>query len=214
MPPITLYFLGASRSIRPAWLLEELGLDYELKGAEREGQKAPQWMKDEVGGLGKFPVLKDGDVFITESGNITEYLCDKYDKEHRLVPALGDPKRYSVLQWVHAAEATFMTHSLAVLYARWSQKDGDVAKTEAGIAVNVQKDLAFFQAEIGKSKGKFLFGENLTAADIMIEFSLDFILARELGVKAQDWPKVKEYIQACQSTASWQKAQKKTGHKL
>jgi glutathione S-transferase len=72
MPPITLYFLGASRSIRIAWLLEELGLDYEIKGSERENQKAPRWMKDEVGGLGKFPVLTDGNEMITESGNIVE----------------------------------------------------------------------------------------------------------------------------------------------
>ncbi|KAK0882407.1 hypothetical protein LTR87_003702 [Friedmanniomyces endolithicus] len=72
MAPIILYFLQASRSIRIAWLLEELGLDYEVKAAEREGQKAPQWIKDEAGGLGKFPVLKDGEVFLYESGNITE----------------------------------------------------------------------------------------------------------------------------------------------
>lgn len=72
MPKITLYFLQASRSIRIAWLLEELGLDYELKFAERESQKAPEWMKKEAGGLGKFPTLKDGDLTIYESGNITE----------------------------------------------------------------------------------------------------------------------------------------------
>ena len=55
MPQITLYFHQASRSIRIAWLLEELGLDYELKLADREAGKAPQWLKDEAGGLGKFP---------------------------------------------------------------------------------------------------------------------------------------------------------------
>lgn len=72
MPQITLYFLQASRSIRTAWLLEELGLDYEVKCADRESQKAPQWMKDEVGGLGKLPVLKDGETTLYESGNIVE----------------------------------------------------------------------------------------------------------------------------------------------
>ena len=72
MAPITLYFLQASRSIRTAWLLEELGLEYEVKFADRENQKAPQWMKDEAGGLGKFPVLKDGETLLYESGNITE----------------------------------------------------------------------------------------------------------------------------------------------
>ena len=72
MPPITLYFLQSSRSIRTAWLLEELGLQYDIRGAARENQKAPQWIKEEAGGLGKFPVLKDGDVVLYESGNITE----------------------------------------------------------------------------------------------------------------------------------------------
>lgn len=76
MAPITLYFLQASRSIRPAWVLEELGLDYEVKFAERENGKAPQWLKDEAGGLGKFPALKDGDKLLYESGNIVEWVPD------------------------------------------------------------------------------------------------------------------------------------------
>jgi glutathione S-transferase len=72
-PKITLYFLQASRSVRPAWLLEELGLDYDVVFAPRENGAAPQWLKDEAGGLGKFPCLRDGDQMFYESGNITEY---------------------------------------------------------------------------------------------------------------------------------------------
>lgn len=71
MPQITLYFLQASRSIRTAWLLEELGLDYEVKFAPRENGAAPSWIKEEIGGLGKFPALKDGGLLLFESGNIT-----------------------------------------------------------------------------------------------------------------------------------------------
>ncbi|KAK5118527.1 hypothetical protein LTR62_003042 [Meristemomyces frigidus] len=214
MPPIIVYFLGASRSIRIAWLLEELGLEYEVRGAEREGNKAPQWMKDEVGGLGKFPVLKDGEVLVTESGCIAEYLCDKYDSAHRLLPAIGDPERYRILQWVHAAEATFMLHSLAILYTRWNQPDGDVKATEKNLAMNVEKDLAFFQSELSKTPGKFLFGDDLCVADAMMEFSLDFILTRELGVKAQEWPEVEQYVRGCQETGTWAKARERTGYKL
>jgi len=73
-PKITLYFLQASRSIRTAWLLEELGLEYDVKFADRENGKAPAWLKEEAGGLGKFPTLKDGDLTLYESGNITEYV--------------------------------------------------------------------------------------------------------------------------------------------
>jgi glutathione S-transferase len=71
-PQITLYFLQASRCIRSAWQLHELGLDYAVKFSAREGGLAPPAFRAEVGGLGKFPTLVDGDVTVTESGNIGE----------------------------------------------------------------------------------------------------------------------------------------------
>jgi hypothetical protein len=71
-PQITLYFLQASRCIRTAWQLHELGLDYTVKFSPREGGLAPPAFRKEVGGLGKFPTLVDGDVTVTESGNIAE----------------------------------------------------------------------------------------------------------------------------------------------
>lgn len=75
MPDITLYFLQASRSIRTAWLLEELGVDYRLEFSERENKvkAAPAAFKQSCGdALGKFPTLKDGDLTLGESGAITE----------------------------------------------------------------------------------------------------------------------------------------------
>ena len=72
MPPITLWFLQASRSIRNAWLLEALGLEYNVKFSNREGGLAPDAFKQAAGGLGKFPMLQDGDVTVGESGLITE----------------------------------------------------------------------------------------------------------------------------------------------
>ena len=72
MPNITLWFLQASRCIRTAWLLEELRLKYEIKFSNRENGAAPDSFKNEAGGLGKFPMLQDGDVTVVESGNISE----------------------------------------------------------------------------------------------------------------------------------------------
>lgn len=61
MPPITLWYLEASRSVRVAWLLEELGLDYDLKLIKRQQGAVSAEAKQEIGGLGKFPTLRDGD---------------------------------------------------------------------------------------------------------------------------------------------------------
>lgn len=76
MPDLTLYFLQTSRSIRVAWLLEELGLDYKLETYDRESSGlAPAGFKQSCGThLGKAPVLKDGDLILQESGAITEYV--------------------------------------------------------------------------------------------------------------------------------------------
>lgn len=107
-----------------------------------------------------------------------------------------------------------MLHSLAVLYARWFMKGGDVDATEAALAGNVQKDLDYFSSALEKSNGKFIVGDAPTAADIMMEFSCDFILTRQLGTKDKSWPRINKFIQDSQGTATWIKAQKKTGHKL
>jgi len=77
-PNLTLYFLQASRSIRIAWLLEELSLPYESIFFPRENNKAPADFKDKSGNaLGKAPALKDGELVISESGNITEFVSKK-----------------------------------------------------------------------------------------------------------------------------------------
>jgi glutathione S-transferase len=74
-PNLTLYFLQASRSIRVAWLLEELNLPYESVFYPRINNKAPPNFKEDSGNaLGKAPTLKDGELILSESGAITEFV--------------------------------------------------------------------------------------------------------------------------------------------
>lgn len=76
---LTLYFLQASRSIRVAWLLEELGLPYKSIFYPREKNKAPASFKSDSGNtLAKAPALKDGDLLLAESGAISEYATIAY----------------------------------------------------------------------------------------------------------------------------------------
>ncbi|KAH7405689.1 glutathione S-transferase [Phaeosphaeria sp. MPI-PUGE-AT-0046c] len=217
MAPITLYFLQASRCIRIAWLLEELGLDYEVKFSDRENQKAPEEFKLASGNpLGKFPTIKDGKLTIGESGAITDYLCETYDKEGRLLP--HDPaQRVKVRQWVHAAEATFALHGLAILYTRWHVKNVPEEALEAAektMAVNVQNNMSWLETELSLSPGQFLCGDHVTAADIMMQFSANFIIARELGTLGKEWPNINKWLEKCKETESYQRAVKKTGHKI
>ncbi|KAF7198385.1 Glutathione S-transferase 3 [Pseudocercospora fuligena] len=214
MSSIKLYFLQASRCIRTAWQLEELGLDYEVKFAPRENGVAPPAFKKEAGGLGKFPSLEDEGIMYYESGNICEYLSDKYDKQHKLLAPPGDPQRYKALQWVHTSEGMFALHGLACLYAKWFQQDGDVQKTQEGMSKNVIKDFDYLQAELEKSSGKFLLGDKLTVADVMMHFSARFIILRELGTMGKRWPKVEEWLDLCEAQPAYQAAVKKTGHQL
>ncbi|KAJ4346127.1 hypothetical protein N0V95_005680 [Ascochyta clinopodiicola] len=218
MPPITLWFLQASRCIRTAWLLEELGLDYDVKFSDRtSASKAPEDFKLGSGNpLGKFPTIKDGDLVVYESGAINDYLCGKYDKEGKLMPK-DDKTKIKVLQWVHAAEATFALHALAILYARWNIKDapeGVVEAAEKGMSANVQNDMSWLESELSLSPGAFLVGDHPTAADIMMHFSATFIIARELGTNGKEWPNINKWLKACEDSDGYKRAVKKTGHNL
>lgn len=107
-----------------------------------------------------------------------------------------------------------MLHGLAILYAKWSQKDGDIEKTIEGLSPNINKDLDYLEAELSKSKSKFIVGDSVTAADTMMEFSADFVLTRELGTKGKTWPKINEWLKNCHETKTYQDAVKKTGYTL
>src|SRR5258705_1772089 len=99
---IKLYHAQLTRSIRIVWLLEELGIPYELATI---AFKPPRHSFEQNTPSGKFPVIEDGELVMSESGAILEYLIEKYGKG-RLAPTIGSPDRGPYLQWVHFAEAT------------------------------------------------------------------------------------------------------------
>src|SRR5580692_3689009 len=105
---ITVHHLNNSRSQRVLWLLEELGVAYEVKRYERDGKTmlAPAALLA-VHPLGKSPVIVDGTVTVAESGAIVEYLIDLYGGG-RLVPPPGTPERLRYTYWLHYAEGSAM----------------------------------------------------------------------------------------------------------
>ena len=222
-PQITVYFLQASRSIRTVWLLELLQLPYALEFADRTNQKAPPEFKQRCGNpLGKLPSIRDGDLVVYESGAITEYLCERYDTSQRLIPSRENwYLRSKVLMFVHAAEATVALHALAILYARWQfpedlkrERPEVLEEMEERMAGNVKHDLDWLEGELGRSTGRFLVGDSVTAADVMMQFSVSFILERSLGTRGGSWPRLREWMERCEGNESYERAVERSGHSL
>lgn len=109
---------------------------------------------------------------------------------NRLIPK-DVKQRVKVLQWIHAAEGTFMLHAIAITYARWNIPEDSpdiLAQAEEGFSVNVQNDLDWLDTELSLSSGPFLCGDKVTAADMMMQFSIDLILVTKLGTQGRAWP--------------------------
>jgi glutathione S-transferase len=112
---ITVHHLNNSRSQRVLWLLEELGVEYDLRLYQRNAETmlAPPELKA-IHPLGKSPVITDGDLTLAESGAIIEYLADRYGNG-RLARPFGSPERVRYVYWLHYAEGSAMPPQLLKL---------------------------------------------------------------------------------------------------
>ncbi|KAG8525591.1 uncharacterized protein KY384_009235 [Bacidia gigantensis] len=221
MPQLTLYDLSASRSIRTAWLLEELSLPYALIHADRSSNGLSDAdFKAQTGTiLGKAPVLKDGSLTIQESGAITEYLISTYDPEdkHGLLPKHPVPVKMKILEFVHAAEATLMLHCLPFIYAKRVAPSPfpPLEQLQPGLQAIVRKDLDWLEAELEKKGEGWLVGDGVSAADTMMGFSVMFIFANSLAGEAEGkWKRILEWIRKIEDREAYKRAVEKTGFVL
>ena len=168
---IVLHHLNKSRSKRIIWLLEELGLPYEIKAYQRDAASflAPPELKA-IHPLGKSPVIEFDGRVLAESGAITEYLIARH-APHSLAPAPESPEYADYLQWIHFAESSGILPLLLDIFVR---KDGspmrflpDYAKAECA------KVLGYLNAVL--STRRYLVEERLTGADIMNSFLVDLL---------------------------------------
>jgi glutathione S-transferase len=199
---IVVHHLNNSRSQRLLWLLEELGLEYEIKRYQRDPQTmlAPASLR-EVHPLGKSPVITDGDATLAESGAIMEYLIERYG-EGRLIPPAGTSERLRYTYWMHFAEGSAMPPLLMKLIFDRMEKGPmpffvrPVARGIAGrvkkgfIQPNINRQLDFMEGELSKSA--WFAGGEFTAADIQMSFPLEAAAARG-GLDASR-PKLMEFL--------------------
>ena len=216
---IIVHHLNNSRSQRVLWLLEELGVPYEIKRYQRNAQTmlAPPELRA-VHPLGKSPVITDGDLTLAESGAIIEYLVGRYGNG-RLIPADGTPQRQRYTYWMHFAEGSAMPPLLLkLIFDRISGPSTPalirpiarmIAKRVLGTNVmpNIERQLDFMEGELGKSK--WFAGDEFSAADIQMSFPLEGA-ARRGGLSASR-PNLWAFLETIHSRPAYKRAIEKGG---
>jgi glutathione S-transferase len=196
---ITLWFAPRTRAVRVRWLLEELGLPYELR---RVTFNVPRKVFAQDTPLGKLPVLDDGEVTICESGAIIEYVLERYGGG-RLAPPIGSPRRGEFLQWIHFAEGTAFPPLGVIVWHGLYQGDADqVPGAIASARERARAALEFVERALaGKD---YLLGDEFSAADVMMGFTL--LAARALGVLDDAYPSLNAYVARLEARPAFQAA--------
>jgi glutathione S-transferase len=219
---IVVHHLNNSRSQRVLWLLEELGVPYEVKRYERDTQTmlAPPELLA-VHPLGKSPIITDdgvtdGDKTLAETGAIVEYLVETYG-QGRLVPAAGTPERLRWTYWLHYAEGSAMTPLLLklVFTALPARAPGLLkglvrtiaAKAQSGfVDPQLKSHIDYWEAELAKAE--WFAGPDFTAADIMMSFPLEAGAAR---AGAASRPHVKAFLDRIHARPAYRQALERGG---
>lgn len=215
---IIVHHLEDSRSQRVLWLLEELGLSYEVKRYDRDPvtSLAPPALYD-IHPLGKSPVISDGDISVAETGAIFEYLVDTYDTDHALKPMPGTQDARDYTYWLHYAEGSAMTNLLLKLVFSRLPERAPMLVRPVVKGVSRAAETGFIDPRIAEhakwwntslaATGYFV-GETLTAADIMMSFPLEAAATR---ADLRDLPHVTQFLDRMHARPTYQKALERGG---
>ncbi len=199
---IVVHHLNDSRSQRVLWLLEELGLPYEIRHYARDAttRLAPPELLA-VHPLGKSPVIEDGDQKVIESGAIVDYLIRRHGAG-RLQPAVGTPDFEAYNQWLHYAEGSAMLPLMLKLYV---SRLGDAG---APLAPRINSELANHLGYVERSlQGRdWLVGDALTGADIQ----MSFVGEAARGLRAS-YPAMDAWVKRFQARPAYQRALERGG---
>ncbi|MEM5518772.1 glutathione S-transferase family protein [Henriciella sp. AS95] len=199
---ITLHHLRIGRSIFTVWLLEEMGLDYELKVYHRNPQtfRSQDDIKQATP-LGKSPTLEDGDIMLTESGAIAAYLVDRYDTDRKLAPDRTDWKAYAeYLRWLHYPEGSvFLPLFLRMLQAREGDNPSPVYKAFADGEVPLH--LGLLDERLGEMP--YILGDTFQAPDIGISYAAN--MAERVG-EIGPYKNLKAYLDRNMEREAWKRA--------
>lgn len=216
---IVVHHLNNSRSQRVLWLLEELGLEYEIVRYQRDPKTmlAPPALRA-IHPLGKSPVITDGDVTVAESGAIVEYLVERYGNG-LLVPPAGTADKRRWTYFMHYAEGSAMTPLLMKLvFDRVESGPAPffvkpVARAIAHkvksmyIQPQIEQHLDYLESEL--SQHLWFAGAEFSAADIQMSFPLEAAAARA-GLDGRR-PHLRAFLDRIHARPAFQRALERGG---
>ncbi len=220
---IIVHHLNNSRSQRVLWLLEELGVPYDIKHYTRDAKTmlAPPDLRA-VHPLGKSPVITDDasgeTITVAESGAIMEYLIDTYGAD-KLKPAVGTPERLRYTYWLHYAEGSAMPPLLMKLIFDEVEKAPmpffikPIAKAISGkvkgafIGPQLTTHLDYMEGELGKTT--WFAGKDFSGADIQLSFPVEAAQSRA-GLD-ESRPHLMAYLKRIHARPAYKRALKKGG---
>jgi glutathione S-transferase len=199
---IKIYHSKRARSARLIWLLEELGVPYELETLEFKPEvlKSPEHMARHP--LGQLPVVETDGVRFFESGAQLQYLLERYG-QGRLEPKPGTPERALYLQWFHFGEASLAVHVSSIVRQRFGRPAAELvqgAVDEARLCVAAAARVV----ERGLEGRQYIAGADFSAADIMVSYGL--IMARITRELPDDLPNIAAYLERLKARPSYARA--------
>lgn len=216
---IVVHHLNNSRSQRVLWMLEELGLDYEIRRYERNAKTmlAPPELK-QVHPLGKSPVITDGPLTLAESGAIIEYLVGRYGAG-RLAPSAGSLEHVRYLYWLHYAEGSMMPPLLMRLvfnrlangpmpfFIRPVARKIAQTANDTFVEPQLRLHLDYLEGELGNNE--WFAGKEFSAADIQMSFPLE--AARQRAGLDESRPRLMNFLQRIHARPAYLKALERGG---
>lgn len=201
---ITLHHLNNSRSQRILWLLEELGVAYDMVSYQRDSTTnlAPPELAH-VHPLGKSPLIEADGRIISESGAIIEYLCERHGGESWL-PDRASDAWIDHLEWMQFGESSFFVPVMLKLYA--SRLGDAAAQLMPRIEEQLASHVAYAEAQISSSL--HFVGGDWSAADVMMSFPAEIAIMQGHGGTA---PKLARFVEAVHARPAWQRAREKGG---
>ncbi len=199
-----LYHCPDARSLRPLWALEEMGLEYELVNMEFP----PRVMQEgylEINPLGTVPAFVDGNLTMTESTGICQYLVDTYGP-HSIGMSVDEPEYGDYLNWLHRSDATLTFPQTLVL--RYSILEPEERRLPQVVEDYGKWYLSRLRCVEMAIEGKeFLCADRFTIADIAIGYAL--FLSTSLGLDERYKPNCKRYLASMMKRDGFQRAQQK-----